>query len=474
MTSQIDHCPLKYTGEDIAAWRAKLLNDDTARQFAEHLTTCKTCQSNVYIFESTSRLLHRQYVPDLHARIWRNLRVQMYTTPHQGGISMATFRHSILPGLIGALAVIIIVVTIGRVLNNHISKIANTPTAATSTPIFTSSATPIAPSSAIQAWGSNILNTYALMHLPNGNTFYARDSFQDGSVLVGAEVTPSQGQSMEISMISTYTISTGAVRHLYTINDGHSADVKTDGRYIAWISPEIDTGGPDPHRHQVVGYADLQSGKVTIMFNQDTYVAEPNGTFAVNNGYFVWNNVQSQAMNMTNMATGVTQTLPMNSQSIPQLNWPYLLYYSFQDTMLHLYNIQAGQDIALNLNDAQHASIQKGTTVYWIDKQMRIQQLDHADQPGAQPHVVYTLPSDPNEFFIGVTDRLIIWTDSKQAYAWDRALQKVVLLPVYIETNQYPATPQVFGNIVVLTTGPDAAHMEYTIIDSTLLPTSSP
>ena len=358
-------------------------------------------------------------------------------------------------------AIAIVTLSVGIIGYNYI-KSQNIPCPPAASVYATNIPVPtIAPiaSPAAQLWGDAAFNFHISTVLPNGHDFILDDSYPDGSMLVGSE------QVCNSSIVSTYTVATGTIRHCHTLVDG--GNERTDGRYIAWVTG---TGysGADPVPRQLVGYIDTQTGKVTTLLDQE--YASVGADFAVANGYFIWS---SHKMHITNMATGNTKALAISGY-IVRLDWPNLLYADFSstnqrfNTVYHLYNLETDQNNTILSTSKRYLPLHlQGTTFYWFDDKHQIQQMDHADLPNPQSHVLFTLPDVPTTN-PEVTDRLIIWSENTHVYAWDRVLHQKILLPIPpLPYSTDPAIPLILGKVILLYN-----QGGYTIVDTAKLPTT--
>lgn len=352
-------------------------------------------------------------------------------------------------------------------LKDHLwpQQAACTPPLAT-TPFPPQPTTPPRAVAADQLWGKAALGTQVPMSLTNGHYFAYLASLADGTMLVGENATCGP------SWVSAYSVATGTVRQICKAPDGTGQI--TDGRYMAWITGDSTGGAPTPR--QRVGYMDLATCKVKILYDLDAPVI--NTTFVVGNGNFIW---EKGTIHVTNMVSGVTKNLAVVGTP-RQVVWPYLLYQEFGNDGYNtcLYNLATDQQIALPSIIATVSNptivLTAGPTVYWVDEQGNIQQIDHADRSDAHTHVAYTI-SHGSFRNVQITDRLFIWADGSHLYAWDRMLNQETVLPAAVDTSGLPNSvysPQIFGNTVVLTSYGADQQLEYRIIDTATLPTIAP
>lgn len=476
-------CPLGYTGEDLTAWQAGLQDDAATADLRRHVAGCPACQRTLAEFQRLGDALRAAPVPPAGEAVWRGLRTQIARSPRRAPPA----RRIVLAGAVATIAVgllVILFVTFaapparpGGSTTTPIVVATRSPFP-TVTPSPTPTATPLPPTAA-QAWPGYTPRTVA-QNLPNGSTFNAEDITPDGATLVG-EILPANESQTFTDTIVALNLATGAFRTLFTFASGYNAAVKTDGRYVAWISPAVDTGGPGPNI-EYAGYVDLQTGHVTQLNNGGPITIAPNGWFAVDHGYFVWQTSGFGAtptppqLMITNMATGQSRALPGNSQGYLQLQYPYMIYYD-PGTLTHLLNVQTGVDSGPNVFPASVLAANTlvtllGTTAYWTDSQNRAFELDHIDTPGATPKQIYQIAATPADTYdTSFTSRLILWCDkNNHCFAYDRVAQRLVTLPAHIYANNYVAMPSTLGQFVIVQIGPDDQHISYAIYNTAALP----
>ena len=220
-------------------------------------------------------------------------------------------------------------------------------------------------------------------------------------------------------------------------------NVKTDGRYIAWVGGLSFTGGPGPSIF-TAGYYDLVTGKKTILYTGSNMQYDPlllavdHGTMFVA-GPIAGNSMQADLLAI-DIASGTQRTL---TQSIPfdvelSVSWPLVLYCSGNqasgDFLVHLLNITTGtiRDFSQFIFQSSGGfnSVQLvGTTIYWTYaaiSDVAFTEIDHADQPGAIPRTIITPKLDTRLGLFTANNRLLIWSDQSGAYAWDTVQQRVI------------------------------------------------
>jgi hypothetical protein len=405
----------------------------------------------------------------VQARIWRTLHPALRQAPQGRSVAPVIRRNF---AIFGALAALLVVAPlIANTYRLHTGA-TTAPPPLTATGALPATPTPISFLPINQVYGANWHPVAVTPALSDGQYFGVDDVTSDGRYVVGV-VGVAHPSDTTPDIVGVYDTYSQTMRPVYADKDA-GAVVKTDGRYVAWISPSAYTGGPGPVL-QDVGYADLQTGAKTILASHAAITVVPNGNFAVDHGYFVY--MKDRAFFAVNMATGATTALPITGLGYPQLQWPYLLYDGSSlggATHWRLYSLMTGQDRDLALPLIRQFPAQPkliGATLYWVDQDNRIMQLDSADQPITRAHAIFTLPVNSwvNGYQapgLAITSRLFIWQNGTAAYAWDRQRQLGVLLAA----NGASAVSSARGDIIVLLVGPDAQHLAYQVVDTHALP----
>ncbi len=392
------------------------------------------------------------------------------------------FSRHVVALLAGMFIVLIALGGIWAIVNHTVGSRTTTAVTATqtlSTPIVPTSIptlTPVPTFSPELAWGQHY-DTLVSPLLAGGMQIYVEDISPDAHTLVGI-VSPQGNSTGKQTFIGSVDVNTHAVTDWYDIPLDASPNCETDGRYIAWISPSAYTGGPGGPPHQIVGYVDTQTGRVTTLYDGYTLYAEPNNFFAVTHGYFFWGKSGNIAvLEATNMANGTTQTIPSPANSsnlnlvLPIVSWPYVLL-PYQG---YAYDMDTGQGITPAQLDATQITNQyetvaiSGTTLFVRDRQGHIQEFDHFDQSGGPGIPIPMVVSANAE--ISANARLLIGL----AQVWDRSQRRIIELPLHTFLGPTQEYPIVNGDALLFSVDDpqhpgDPTFSDYAVVDTTQLP----
>ncbi len=167
--------------------------------------------------------------------------------------------------------------------------------------------------------------------------------------------------SMQVGIIDPHTQQFIAMAQ---VPAGENAGVKTDGRYIVWMTPGAYTGGPGPNMTNI-GVIDTATGKSSLILSSPTMIAAPNGAFAVSHGLLIWTqfgalgisdpHVTLQLTNLANLTTTVfAANVPASSsEAALSFAYPYLYY----DTTTLSLDLTSGVRVLANLATGQHMDI---------------------------------------------------------------------------------------------------------------------
>jgi hypothetical protein len=193
------------------------------------------------------------------------------------------------------------------------------------------------------AWGPSFPTATLTLDLPVGAHFIAEDVIPDASGVIG-DYTVGGAQSVAIA-----TLAQPRPRILYTFpTDMIPPQVCTDGRYVGWAGGEV--GEAAPSAHQIVGYVDLQTGRVTRVLSVYDYSLF--GPCLIDNGLLIWDRATANTslrINMTDMAHGRTTPLPYTGFSLAW-QWPNLLFNESApdgSQALHVFNSATKNDASV-------------------------------------------------------------------------------------------------------------------------------
>ncbi len=185
----------------------------------------------------------------------------------------------------------------------------------------------------------------------------------DNGTLVAERGSQSGNQpySMQVGIIDPHTQQFIAMAQ---VPAGENVGVKTDGRYIVWMTPGTDTGGPGPNMTNI-GVIDTATGKSSLILSSPNIIAAPNGAFAVSHGLLVWTkfgvlgisdtHVTLELTNLANLTTTVfAANVPASSSEAAfSFAYPYLYY----DTTALSLDLTSGVRVLANLMTSQHTDI---------------------------------------------------------------------------------------------------------------------
>lgn len=268
--------------------------------------------------------------------------------------------------------------------------------------------------------------------LPSGIIFTTDDVFPDASAIAGSGFLPG---SLE-NTVEYVTLADSQEHPLLTLpSDVTEPEVVTDGRFIAWVSGK-GVAGRGQNKRQLAGYFDTTNGQTMTIPPTAAYGIDPYN-MAADHQQLLFNTSVNNLIAI-DMATGLgsSRTVAANVTDLItlQISWPYVLYAT-GDLVAHLYNLTTYQDLALpqvQLNPLCMGCVAlAGTTVFWTKltangstTDAQINEIDHADQPGATSHLLTTVANVTSFGNMSANDRLILWTDS-DIQVWDRKIAQL-------------------------------------------------
>jgi hypothetical protein len=327
MTTITTTCPQGITAEQIAALRDGALDLAEAERLRAHIATCPTCQATQASYEAVAHTLAAQRIPTPDARLWRGVQARLGQRPAR---ALPLPPRAIWGGA-GALASVIVLAILFAQVFGHLSGTSTsyhtTGPQGTQTAAITPAPTAVDPTTFIrpaQAWGSQ----YITDQRPLGTTLpRSLDVLSPDASFIAGTVTRAGHQC-----IATLDTRTQTLHIVYTAaSDLQSPfQVLTDGRYIVWSGGN--GGEAAQTNHNILGYADLQTGQVKLLAEIFSFSQPLSMPIALNNGILLWYkgtqmtsaNPLGTAAVATNLASGVTTPLPAITTNtfVDVIAWP--------------------------------------------------------------------------------------------------------------------------------------------------------
>ncbi len=348
-----------------------------------------------------------------------------------------------------------------------------TPVMPTKTPV------PLSPT---QAWG-NYAATHITLPLATTSHFTPTDISPDGSTIVGVST---RGGQMQVMLLE---VATGHTRVLYTAPPdlGTPLQVQTDGRFVAWAGGNEGEGSRSDHN--VVGYSDLQTGKVTMVADNNQHVR----IVGVTHGTMVLKpdstNPQLPPYTATDLANNLTLMLPISQLwNCSSVSWPYLLC-----TMTNgipywkLYNLATNVLLTLTsiVRFTQDMSgymvALAGTAIFLLPpggsssakpaQPAQLAEIDLSDLDARPSGTVRRLGSAFVASNLMANGRLVVWSGNGDGgatntlYAWDRAQNRLVAFDSLQSGNFV-----VRDHVAMIIRGSSSGAGDITIINTDTLP----
>jgi hypothetical protein len=291
---------------------------------------------------------------------------------------------------------------------------------ATGTPV-TRSATPTpTPLTPAQAWGAQSVAHYPLT-LSGGGIFVPTDIAPNGRFMVGY-TRPASGTTGYV--VAALMLPQDAVQPVFPLPASAAPPVvKTDGTYMAWITPASAQGD------QIVGYSAIATLTYHLLYEGAQPAYNP-AVIAVAHGAFFWSPIGTPVtLHMTALATGMDTTIapPAGSafDTTPafQVAWPRLAYRA-DDHSTHVYDLLAHTDRALSAIPATATPAQvqlTATALYWLHATTAGIAIARFDLSLASPVASTIVTISPTHRIVqfAATDHAIAWNDGGRLLAWD-------------------------------------------------------
>lgn len=342
-----------------------------------------------------------------------------------------------------------------------------------------------APISPARAWG-NYAATHITLPLATTSRFTPTDISPDGSTIVGIST---RGGQMQVMVLQ---VATGNTHILYTAPPdlGTPLQVQTDGRFVAWAGGNEGEGSRSDHN--VVGYSDLQTGKVTMLANNNQHVR----IVGLTHGTMVLKpdstNPALPPYTATDLANNLTLMLPISQEwNCSSVSWPYLLC-----TMTNgipywkLYNLATNALLTLTsiVRFTQDMSGYKvalaGTAIFLLPpggyasatpaQPAQLVEIDLSDLNARPSGTVRRLGSAFVASNLMANGRLVVWTGNgdggltNSLYAWDRAQNRLVAFDP-LQSGDFV----VRDHVVMIIHGSSSDAGDITVINTDTLPTGS-
>jgi hypothetical protein len=445
-------CRLGITLETLSALRDHALDESLAQPLRAHIPTCPACQARLAAFDRVARALSLQRDLEPNQQIWAALQPHVLRKERS---PMSTSRRSIISGAIAVISVAIVVALFALVLLNHHSTGTSTSVVATKPPSQTTTpptkptplptATPISLNglpSPQQTWG-----TGAVQATVNIGTLHVAGITADGQHILGYQLS-ADGKNYDVGWltIATHVFTTfdqSPVLGTHKMNNPPNCCV-TDGRFVVGgngISEGASTNIP--------WYYDTQTGQLHSI-NSNEFAA-----FGINNGVVYHMGLsaaqQQGVLYALHLLTGVDTPVPGTASifNTGTFAWPNFTYTSSSDGgntyALHIHNLQTNVDIALtslgNVEPTLTSVALLNDALFFVQSTGPTNSLEEWDQiftVGSSFHAVTSFVGN-NSDATGANGRVVLIADSdatcqtvtapcNYSLAWDRTLQKLVLL----------------------------------------------
>jgi hypothetical protein len=326
-------------------------------------------------------------------------------------------------------------------------------------------------------WGQQGWNPIITNKLSENRYIFFYSASEDGKILAGLESSCSGTGTKTVIWVVAYNVDTHTLHRLYDISAPGDPYVNplvtTDGHFVAWYK----TNGYDEDQvlyPSVVGYANLQTGKQTILHQSETVV--PHEILAIDKGKLFWGKQdQLYTVDLNNGKTiaslqtkGIIDTTKLLQRAT--VSWPYLIFQ--QDSVpIRIYNFQTAKsiDIAPDLSSRNIGGLWIDTAqhVYWENRiTSQIYEIDDLATYPKSEQVIMTI-SGTDILKVRGTDRLFIWNNGSDVFAWDRIQQRSTRLTYHPNFADIAFDPLVFGqNMLILYDG------IYVMVNTDTLPRS--
>lgn len=495
MTNRNAACRANIAAETLAAWRDQALPANEQARLGAHIPTCAACQAILRHLAELARTLQSQRIPNPDARLWRRVQARIQSPP-------APVRRSarVVWGSVGTLATLLVIVVLFAQVLGHVARgttsqrptVTARPTATTAPAILSDT----------QAWGH-----YAVTHLElSGTHFIPEDVFPNGTMLVGLIAQNNAAQK-----VALFNVQSQAIQVLYTAPSDMNTplQIQTDGRFVAWTGGNVGEAAAT-NGHEVFGYADAQTGHVTIL--GETYNYLINTTLYMDHGVLIWASPQVgnslPQFRQTDMNTGVTRALPamLNGASIIGFSWPNLAFIQFSGKegavkyavdVLNILTSRAQTIKAMGFNrqhfsDAVPIFVFQGTSIFrlqtngtaangftsYTSAQLQsVTGIDQSDVPlqNLGPSFESTTLRD-----FSINARVVAWSSQSYVgapqgggvYVWDREQQRMVQITTPAAVNGTLLFAR--GHALIMAQDTLNGAFGYDVIDTSLLPITPP
>lgn len=499
-------CPLNLTPETLAAYRDGALAAPELARIRAHLADCPACTVTLARFDSLARILASQRIPIPDARLWRGVhaRLSLAPTPAPHVPARAVW------GGLGTLATLVVLVALfaqifrqpaSRSISYHLTPQPTGSAAPTMLP-----PTPVDPTTLMrpdQAWGSHYITDHLTLSAASDNFFTPDDIFPDGSALVGTIFR--NGQQSVVLMNSR----TQAIHVVYTAPASVVTPflVQTDGRFVVWDGGFSGAGTISHQEPKIFGYADLQTGRVTILSVTLSPNQTSSGLLLLDQGMMLWETytATTSVTKITDLATNSTRLLPAfrTNENIVDVSLPYLLTETTTGTSApytmkwRFWDLTTGQIAPVSNNGFDTASngipndlsALSGKKLFWVQPasdssglltSLQLGVINRVDQPWVPVSLSPALRFTNVDSALYVNDRLVIW-EGRGGYfgpvsmvlIWDRLQRKLLCLTV----GQNQMAPQILarGHALALVYGGNSGfNRTIDVIDTNTLPTTPP
>jgi hypothetical protein len=341
------------------------------------------------------------------------------------------------PSGIYALLLILLLLT-GCASASTTKQVAPTPT---TTAVATIPA-PLLPTTLQKAWGN--VTIHALPSgLPDNRVFvFLNAATPDGQWLIGAnEPRDFIANTTRLSYAVLYNIATQQMVTMHALLHPQSQILaaSADDRWVVWSEADDQ---PDFFDWALFAY-DRQSGQVRQLgqaaLNNGKPVQGPSPMPVVDHGKVIWGQpigpvspgtLDNAVVRMDDLATGQVTTLATKAGN-PYLAWPWVAWGQIttgSNGYVTLKNLETGQSEQL---PAQPASLEiVGMSVAYDDTTSVFLINDIAQGTDHQQILATAANVTDHLQFVSLNDRLVAWSQSTVTQVWDRALRRLVVLPV--------------------------------------------
>lgn len=318
-------------------------------------------------------------------------------------------------------------------------------TQTTPTPSVAATATtvPALPPTTLQkAWGNVTIHALPSALADNRVFVFENAATPDGQWLVGAnEPRDFINNTTRLTYVVLYNISTHQIVTVHPLLHPKSQilAISVDDRWLVWSEADDQ---PDFFDWTLFAY-DRKSGQTRQIAQAVSINGQPVQGLSpkpvLSNGRAIWgqaigpisaDSLSNAVVRIEDLATGQVTTLATKAGN-PYLAWPWALWGQIStgsDGYVLLKNLENGQSAQLNeqptgIGMAGTSLVYDNTTsVYFIQDITR--GLDH-------PQVLATAANEADHLqFVTLDERLIAWSQDSATQVWDRAEQRLVVLPV--------------------------------------------